>query len=74
MLAGLPYMVVPADEALALAAGALRPATAAAAAALSFNVCFCLALAQDRDLRVMTADRAWAEPARSFGISLKLIR
>ena len=72
MLEALPYMVVPADEALGWDAGALRAATTAAG--LSLGDRFCLALAKRMDAPAYTADRAWKDVAAAVGAKVVTIR
>ena len=51
--------VAPFDEALAVAAGTLRPATRSAGLSLGDRAC--LALARARSLPALTTDRAWQD-------------
>jgi PIN domain nuclease of toxin-antitoxin system len=72
MLLSLPITLVPADAALALAAGHLRGVTARAG--LSLGDRFCLALAAREGLPAWTADRQWAQVADAVGVEIMLIR
>lgn len=72
MLNPLPMRLVPADAALALAAGHLRGVTAQAG--LSLGDRFCLALAAREGWQAWTADRQWAQVADAVGVEIMLIR
>lgn len=72
MLAPLPITLVPADAALARAAGHLRVTTASAG--LSLGDRFCLALAKRQGWPAWTADRAWTNVADAVGVEVRLIR
>lgn len=72
MLGPLPITLVPADTALAHAAGHLRAFTAGAG--LSLGDRFCLALARHEGRPAWTADRAWVEIAETVGVEVVLIR
>lgn len=63
-------LIEPFDEAAVASAARLRPLTRALG--LSLGVRACLALALSRGLRVLTADRAWAN--LNLGITIELIR
>jgi PIN domain nuclease of toxin-antitoxin system len=72
MLGPLPITLVPADVALARAAGHMRALTASAG--LSLGDRFCLALARHEGRPAWTADRAWLEVADTAGAEVRLIR
>lgn len=72
MLGAMPYRLMPADEALAWEAGALRSTTSAAG--LSLGDRFCLALAMRLDVPACTADRAWKDVAEVVGAKVLVIR
>lgn len=72
MLSPLPITLVPADTALAHAAGHMRAITASAG--LSLGDRFCLALARHEGRPAWTADRAWADVAEAVGVEVVLIR
>ena len=69
-LSQLGVTTVPFDDALAFAAADLRPLTRPAG--LSFGDRACLALALQRQLPVLTADRAWTRVG--LGLEVRLIR
>jgi ribonuclease VapC len=62
----LPLTIHAADEGLAFRAGSLRAETRHLG--LSLGDRFCLALGERLGLPILTADRAWGELARGFGI------
>ena len=64
--------IVPFDEDLALAAGALAPSTKSASLSLGDRACFALALRLGA--KVLTADRVWARVAEAVGVEVELIR
>ena len=68
--APLRLTIVSFDSAAAVSAAELRPVTRAFGLSLGDRAC--LALAIDRDLPVLTADRAWA--ALNLGVEIRLIR
>lgn len=70
--AGLPFRLVPVDDQLALRAALLAASTRPAGLSLGDRVC--LALARDREIPVLTADRAWAGVAQAAGETVELIR
>ena len=70
LLEPLELEVIPFSEELAYRAGLLRPLTRHAG--LSFGDRACLALAQELNLPVLTADRAWA--TLQIGVTVRLIR
>ena len=72
MLGALPYLVVPADDALAWEAGGLRSVTASAG--LSLGDRFCLALAKRLGVAAYTADKAWRDIADDAGARVVIIR
>ena len=72
MLGALPYLVVPADDALAWDAGSLRSVTASAG--LSLGDRFCLALAKRLGMTTYTADKAWRDIASEAGVKVVLVR
>lgn len=72
MLGALPYIVVPADDALAWEAGNLRSVTASAG--LSLGDRFCLALAKRVGASAYTADKAWKDIAGEAGAKVVVIR
>ena len=72
LLKPLPIMVIPADEALAYAAGMLRPVTLRFG--LSLGDRCCLALARQLGAVAVTAERRWAAAAEPIGVELDLIR
>lgn len=72
MLALIPLDIVPADEALSLAAGELRGPTKDAG--LSLGDRYCLALGLRESDQVLTADRLWERVAARIGVTLQLIR
>lgn len=72
MLRSLPITVIPADDALAAAAGMLRRPTFAAG--LSLGDRFCLALGKREKLPAWTADKAWESIAAAVGVDVTLIR
>lgn len=72
MLGALPMTIIPADEALAWEAGALRSATSEAG--LSLGDRFCLALAKRLQVPVYTADRVWKDVAAAVGVKVTMIR
>ena len=69
-LLGVPC--IPFDETAAYSAGMLRPASRAAG--LSFGDRACLALGRERNLPVLTADRAWSGLDLGPGIEVVLLR
>ena len=68
MLNPLHLEIVDFDRSQAVIAGELRAATRPAG--LSFGDRACLALAVSRQLKVLTADRAWANLAVDLSIEL----
>ncbi len=72
MLQPLPIALLPADSALARAAGQLRRLTASAG--LSLGDRFCLALARQEGRPAWTADRAWVDVAEAVGVEVVLMR
>jgi ribonuclease VapC len=64
--------VVPFDEALAFAAGFLRPVTREFGLSLGDRAC--LALGLGRAQPVLTADRRWADVAHVVGLEVRTIR
>jgi PIN domain nuclease of toxin-antitoxin system len=72
MLGALPYLVVPADDALAWEAGGLRSVTASAG--LSLGDRFCLALAKRLGVAAYTANKAWRDIAGDAGAKVVIIR
>lgn len=72
MLTGLPYVLVPVDQELAVAAGMMRPA--GEAAGLSLGDRLCLAQARRSGGKALTADRAWQAVAKKIGVDVELIR
>ncbi|MDK9719575.1 MAG: type II toxin-antitoxin system VapC family toxin [Rhodospirillales bacterium] len=70
ILADLPLKVVAFDDAQALAAAALFPATRPAGLSLGDRAC--LALAQSLGATALTADRAWSN--LKLGIKIETIR
>ena len=72
MLGALPYLIVPADDALAWDAGNLRSVTASAG--LSLGDRFCLALAKRLGAPAFTADKAWKDIAGDAGTKVVVIR
>ena len=72
MLGALPYIVVPADDALACEAGSLRSVTATAG--LSLGDRFCLALAKRLGVATYTANKAWRDIASEAGVKVVLVR
>lgn len=72
MLEGLPLRVMPADDALAWEAGALRGVTAEAG--LSLGDRFCLALAKREGAVAYTADQAWKGVAAAAMVKVTVIR
>jgi PIN domain nuclease of toxin-antitoxin system len=69
-LLGVPC--VPFDEGAAYAAGLLRPGSRAAGLSLGDRAC--LALGRERNLPVLTADRAWSGLDLGTGIEVVLLR
>ena len=69
-LTALPLEVIPFDEAMAYAAGLLRPATRSRG--LSMGDRACLGLAATMGLPVITADRAWQN--LHLGIEVRVAR
>ncbi len=69
-LASIDLVVIPFDEALAVAAGRLRARTRHRG--LSFGDRACLALGRSLGVPVLTADRAWAD--LNLGIEVEVIR
>lgn len=69
-IADLALVVVPFDEAQALAAGMLRPPTRHLGLSLGDRAC--LALALERGLPALTADRRWS--GANVGVEVRLIR
>ena len=69
-VAGLPIEVMPFDEAMAYAAGLMRPTTRARG--LSMGDRACLGLATTLGLPVVTADRAWQ--GLRLGIEVRFAR
>lgn len=72
VLKALALTVVPADEAMAIDAGLMRPITDRAG--LSLGDRFCLALARRLGAPALTADRKWGEVAEALGVEVELIR
>jgi ribonuclease VapC len=72
MLGALPYIVVPANDALAWEAGGLRSVTASAG--LSLGDRFCLALAKQLGAPAYTADKVWKDIAGDAGAKVIVIR
>lgn len=72
LLEPLPITVIAADEALAYAAGMLRPVTLRFG--LSLGDRCCLALAKQFGATAVTAERRWAAAAELIGVELELIR
>src|SRR3954468_13135850 len=72
VLQALALTVVPADEALAIDAGLMRPITDRAG--LSLGDRFCLALARRLGAPALTADRKWSEVAEALGVEVEMIR
>lgn len=72
MLRPLPIVVVPADAALAYAAGMLRPLTLAGG--LSLGDRYCLALAKREGTRALTAERRWPSIAAAANVEIEVIR
>jgi len=66
----LSLSVIPFDEAAAVAAAKLRPATKRLGLSLGDRAC--LALAIERKLPVLTGDRVWA--TLDLGVEVRLIR
>jgi ribonuclease VapC len=66
LIATFRLTIHPADEGLAFRAGSLRAETRHLG--LSLGDRFCLALGERLGLPILTADRAWGELARGFGI------
>ncbi len=71
-LRALHLKVVAFDEAQALIAGQLRPATRQAGLSLGDRAC--LALAKQRAATALTADRAWAALSSDLGVRMEMIR
>ncbi len=69
-LLGVPC--IPFDETAAYSAGMLRAASRIAG--LSFGDRACLALGRERNLPVLTADRAWSDLDLGPGIEVVLLR
>ena len=72
LLAPLHLVVVPLDEDMALAVGALRAATRAHGLSLGDRAC--LALATLRGAMALTADKAWKDAGESVGVAVELLR
>jgi PIN domain nuclease of toxin-antitoxin system len=72
ILAPLPIELVPFDEAQAVAAGMLLPATRAAGLSLGDRAC--LALAKRLGSPLQTADRIWETLSPELGIAIFAIR
>jgi ribonuclease VapC len=72
MLGAVPYIVVPADDALTWEAGGLRSVTASAG--LSLGDRFCLALAKRLGVSAYTADKVWKDVAGNAGVKVVIIR
>lgn len=72
MLSGVPFVLVPMDEELAIAAGMMRPKGDAAGLSLGDRVC--LAQARRAGRPAVTADRAWKGVADKLGVEVELIR
>ena len=64
--------VAPFDEALAIAAGFLRPHTRERGLSLGDRAC--LALGRARGQPVLTADRGWASLPDTVGVDVRVIR
>lgn len=69
---GLPVVLVPVDEDLAVRAALMVGATRAAG--LSLGGRLCLALAQRTGKPALTADRAWAAVAAAVGVTVEVLR
>ena len=69
-LAGLPLEIIPFDEAMAFAAGLLRPTTRARGLSMGDRACLSLAVALG--LPVVTVDRAWQ--GLRLGIEIRVAR
>jgi len=69
---GLPVVLVPVDEDLAVRAALMVAATRAAG--LSLGGRLCLALAQRSGKPALTADRAWAGVAAAVGVTVEVLR
>lgn len=72
LLSDLPIVYIAPDEALAIEAGLMLPATRKAG--LSLGDRFCLALARATNATALTADRAWKDVAEELGVEVELIR
>lgn len=72
LLGALHLNVVPFDDAMAVRAGLLRPATRALG--LSFGDRACLALAQASNAVVITAGRAWLSLGPTLNVAIDVIR
>ncbi|MBW4091978.1 MAG: type II toxin-antitoxin system VapC family toxin [Proteobacteria bacterium] len=69
---GLPVVLVPVDEDLAVRAALMVGATRAAG--LSLGDRLCLALAQRTGKPALTADRGWAAVAAAVGVTVEVLR
>ena len=72
MMSQFSAYIVPFDEELALAAGALTPVTKPAGLSLGDRAC--LALALRLGAKALTGDRAWVRIADAVGVEVELIR
>jgi len=72
MMSQFSAYIVPFDEELALAAGALTPVTKPAGLSLGDRAC--LALALRLGAKALTGDRAWVRVADAVGVEVELIR
>lgn len=72
LLGGLPLIVQPADDELALAAARLYPITRPFGLSLADR--FCLALAARESSPALTGDRAWVQAGPLLNVDVRLIR
>jgi ribonuclease VapC len=72
LLAPLHLSVVPFDETMAFATGALRAATGGQGLSLGDRAC--LALAISRGATALTTDKAWADVGESVGEVVEMLR
>ena len=71
-LRALHVRIVPFDEAQAMGAGALRPATKKHGLSLGDRAC--LALAKHLSATALTSDRIWADIAETVGARVEVVR
>lgn len=72
LLASLHLSVVPFDESMAFATGALRAATRGQGLSLGDRAC--LALSISRSATALTTDKAWAEVGGRVGVAVEMLR